>query len=175
MNEWENGSTNKQMSLYTNFCLFIKQFQIFGQRADRKDVPDVLLVFSDGQSHDHSKAVRETTQMKKEGVAVLCVAIGGGATNGRLIGQLQQLASKPEHVFKSAMDALDTIEDTLVKDMCDVVGKKFILHLKCEYDSRVRVVREYDLKFKLDGVVRSISREIVQRREETTGHSVIRQ
>ena len=94
--------------------------------------------------------MRETNQMKKEGVAVLCVAIGKGAVNGKLLQQLKQLASEPEHVFKSAMDALDTIEDTLVKDMCEVIGKKLTLHLKCEHDSRVAVVGEYDLKFKLE-------------------------
>lgn len=35
--------------------------------------------------------------------------------------QLQQISSKNEYSFKSNVNALDTIEDLLVKDMCEAI------------------------------------------------------
>ncbi|XP_028392831.1 von Willebrand factor A domain-containing protein 2-like [Dendronephthya gigantea] len=103
---------------YTGKALDHVRNNIFGQAQDRKDAPNVLVLFTDGQSSDHNKAVQAASQLKGSGVAILCVAIGNGATSTSLLRQLGDLASKQEYVFKSNMNALDKIEDELVKDIC---------------------------------------------------------
>ena len=83
----------------------------------------MLVLFSDGEAHDQSKAVRVAREMKAKGVAILSVAIGKGQTVNKLMEQLQQISSKKEYTFKSNFNALATIEGSLVKDMCKAVGK----------------------------------------------------
>ncbi len=83
-----------------------------------------MVLFSDGQSHDQSKAVRVAREMKEKGVEILCVGIGNGITVERLIEKLKEISSKPEYTFKSTVNALNTIEDTLVKDMCEAISKQ---------------------------------------------------
>ena len=61
--------------------------------------------------------------MKAKGAEVLCVGIGKSKANARLIRQLQELASKPEYVFETTFDVLETIENTLVKEVCEAIGK----------------------------------------------------
>ena len=104
--------------------------QIFGQHEDRKDVPNVLVLFSDGEAQDQSKAVRVAREMKANGVAILCVAIGKGQNVYKLMEQLKQISSKKEYTFKSNINALDTIEDSLVKDMCEAISKYTELYPK---------------------------------------------
>lgn len=87
------------------------------------DAPNVLVLFTDGESSDHGTAVQAAQQLKARDVAILCVGIGNGATVNRLIHQLKELASKPEYVFKSNMNALNTIENELVKDICKSIRK----------------------------------------------------
>jgi ribose 5-phosphate isomerase len=83
----------------------------------------VVVLFSDGESHDHSKAVRIAQEMKDNGVEILCVGIGNGNTIERLIKQLKEISSKPEYTFKITVNALNTIEESLVKDMCEAISK----------------------------------------------------
>ena len=83
----------------------------------------MLVLFSDGQSHDQSRAVRVAREMNAKGVAILCVAIGKGQVVNALMEKLQEISSKKEYTFKSSINALDTIEDSLVKDMCEAISK----------------------------------------------------
>ena len=87
------------------------------------DVPNVLVLFTDGKSYDHIAAVQAAQQLKAGDVAILCVAIGKGATSNQLIEQLTQLASKPEYVFKSNINALNAIENELVRKICISIRK----------------------------------------------------
>jgi ribose 5-phosphate isomerase len=61
--------------------------------------------------------------MKDNGVEILCVGIGNGNTIERLIKQLKEISSKPEYTFKITVNALNTIEESLVKDMCEAISK----------------------------------------------------
>lgn len=102
------------------FIIFLK---IFERNEDRGNVSKVLVLISDGQSSDHNRAVDEAQRMKNSGILVLCVGIGRGRVLEHLIEQLKQLVSRPEYVLKSAIDGLQTTEDSLVKYMCDAAGK----------------------------------------------------
>jgi predicted RNase H-like nuclease len=82
-----------------------------------------VVLVSDGKSHDHRKAVRVARKMKQKGVTILCVGIGRWRKVDRLIKQLQEISSKPEYTFKTTMNALNTIENSLVKDMCEPISK----------------------------------------------------
>ena len=82
----------------------------------------MVVLFTDGESSDHGKAVRVAREMKDKGVAILCVAIGKGQLDS-LRKQLQQISSKDEYIFKSNIDALDAIKDSLVKETCEAIGK----------------------------------------------------
>ena len=86
-------------------------------------MPNVVVLFSDGESQDHSKAVRVAREMKDKGVEILCVGIGKGLNVARLMRQLREISSKPKYTFKIAMNALNTIENSLVKDMCEAISK----------------------------------------------------
>ena len=103
-------------------------FKIFGRSGDRRNVPNVLVLCSDGASQDHAQAVKAAQAMKNKGVEILCVGIGQGNTVQTLMNQLKQLASKPEYLFQTAMGAMNTIENTLVKDMCEAAGKCMAPH-----------------------------------------------
>ena len=94
-----------------------------GQTGDRKDVPNVLVLFSDGESQDHARAVATAQAMKNTGVEILCVGIGQGRTNQKLIEQLRQLVSKPQYLFQTAIDAINTIENSLVGEICEAARK----------------------------------------------------
>ena len=83
----------------------------------------MVVLFTDGESNDFSKAVRVAREMRDKGVAILCVAIGRGQLVDRLVKQLQQISSKDEYIFKSNIDALDAIKDSLVKETCEATGK----------------------------------------------------
>lgn len=83
----------------------------------------MIVLFSDGQSHDHSYAVRVAREMKDNGVAILCVAIGKGQKLYTLFKKLKEISSKPEYTFKININAMNTIADSLVKEMCDAVSK----------------------------------------------------
>ncbi|CAB3983251.1 neural cell adhesion molecule 1-like [Paramuricea clavata] len=109
-------------STYTGKALEMVQQNIFGTQDDRKDVPNVVVLFSDGESHDHSKAVRVAQEMRDNGVEILCVGIGNGQTQNRLMKQLKELSSKPGYTFNITMNALNTIENSLVKDMCEAIS-----------------------------------------------------
>ena len=101
----------------------LKLSQIFGQDEDRKYVPNVVVLFSDGASSDQDTAQRVAKEMKANGVAILCVAIGNNEEVDNLFKQLQEISSKPEYTFKSNIDALDAIKDSLVKEICEAIGK----------------------------------------------------
>ena len=108
----------------TTFVFSLNEIsQIFGQDGDRKNVSNVLVLFSDGQSHDQSAAESVARKMKAKDVAIFCVAIDKGKTVDQLVGKLQQISSKKEYTFKSHVDALKTIEDSLVQDMCDAISE----------------------------------------------------
>ena len=85
-------------------------------------------MFSDGQSHDQTRAVRVAQEMKEKGVVILSVAIGNGLSVERLMKKLKEISSKPEYTFKSTINALNTIEDTLVKDMCEAISEYISLN-----------------------------------------------
>ncbi|XP_028392830.1 von Willebrand factor A domain-containing protein 2-like isoform X2 [Dendronephthya gigantea] len=106
---------------FTGRALKYVDQNIFGQAQDRKDAPNVVVIFTDGRSDDHSRAVQFAQELKANHVAILCVGIGQGRTVYRLIKQLNQLASKREYVFKSPINALDTIENALVKEICEAI------------------------------------------------------
>lgn len=115
---WSRANFTIRFQIFFSFLS-----KIFGQSQDRDDVPNVLVLFSDGQSHDHSRAVVEARKMKEKGVSILCVAIGSGLTVNRLTRKLKEISSKPEYTFNSSVNALNTIEDSLVKNMCDTISK----------------------------------------------------
>ena len=83
----------------------------------------MLVLFSDGLPNDQSKAVRVAREMKAKGVAIFCVAIGEGQAVNELMEKLQEISSKKEYTFKSSLSTLDSIEDPLVKDMCERISK----------------------------------------------------
>ena len=95
-------------SFRKRIVILLATFKIFGQTGDRKDVPNVLVLFSDGKSGDHARAVTAAQAMKNKDVEILCVGIGEGNTVQNLMEQLEQLATKPGYLFQTAMGAMNT-------------------------------------------------------------------
>ena len=93
---------------------------MFGKTGDRPNVPDILVVLSDGQAHDQKLALQQADLMKKSGVTILCIGVGKPRTVQSFLNQLKKLASKPSYVFKCEFNALTTIENVLASKMCSV-------------------------------------------------------
>ena len=93
---------------------------MFGKTGDRPNVPDILVVLSDGQAQDQKLARQQAGLMKTSGVTILCIGVGKPKTVQMFLNQLKELASKPSYVFKCEFNALATIENALASEMCNV-------------------------------------------------------
>ena len=99
----------------------------------------MLFLFSDGASHDQNRAERVAQEMKTEGVAILCVGIGKSQYLNVYMEKLRKIASKKEYAFKSNINALATIEDSLVKEMCEAISKytDFCPEMPCDLRNKI--------------------------------------
>lgn len=86
---------------------------------DRPNVPDYLILFTDGQATDRSAAYKNAEKLKKKGVKI--VAIGAGKKKFEFLEQLETIASSPSDVWMADFDNLGEIVDVIVKDIVNEI------------------------------------------------------
>ena len=89
------------------------------ENDDRPDVPDYLIIFTDGQASDRTLTFRNAKKLKEKGVKI--VAIGAGKDKFEFLGQLEQIASTPSDVWMADFDNLNEIVDVIVKDVVNEI------------------------------------------------------
>ena len=89
------------------------------ENDDRPDVPDYLIIFTDGRATDRSLAYRNAKKLKEKGVKI--VAIGAGRDKFNFLGQLEEIATSPSDVWMADFDNLNDIVEVIVKDIVNEV------------------------------------------------------
>ena len=90
-------------------------------QGDRTNVPDILILYTDGKASDTQVALDEAEQLKQNGVKIICVGFGTNAD----LDSLKKMASPScegtgdKLVFQADFDALDTITDAMVEEACN--------------------------------------------------------
>lgn len=125
--------------MHKNFPASRIPFQVFTEAGgDRSDVPDIVIVFTDGKSHKKDLTIQNAEGLKRRGVRIL--AIGAGDERAKFKEELEKIASSPQDVQMVEFDQLDSIVTDLVNQVCRVVttappgkdifsSKKFKLHV----------------------------------------------
>ena len=89
--------------------------------GDRTNVPDVLILYTDGVADNKAVALDEAEQLKQNGVKIICVGFGDNAD----LDSLKKMASPScegtgeKLVFQADFDKLDTITDAIVEEACN--------------------------------------------------------
>lgn len=91
--------------------------QIFtGKGGDRPDVPNILIVFTDGSAHDIHLAYTQANELKQRGTRIIGIAAGNDVE--RFYYQLKRLVSRTEDAHRSKFDQLSGIVDDLLDVVC---------------------------------------------------------
>ena len=94
--------------------------QVFnGKRGDRSDVRDVIVLLTDGQSHDDDAAIREAGELRDADVSIISIGVGQGEVDDDLYNFLKALSFGSDYVFKVSFTKLDTILDGVTKAACE--------------------------------------------------------
>lgn len=80
----------------------------------RPEVPDVLLVITDGASQDD--VLQPSASLRNMGVTIFAIGIGKNFNQK----QLEDMATNPDsqHVFQAGFKALDSLIDTIINSVC---------------------------------------------------------
>jgi hypothetical protein len=104
---------------------FLKFIQMFtGKNGDRTNVPDILILYTDGSASDKDLQFKEADLLKKNGVKIICAAFGEPSTVQQFLPDLQTMASPSckgtgKLVFQAEFDKLDTIVNAIVAEACN--------------------------------------------------------
>ena len=100
-------------------CIFIF-LQIFnGRQGDRKNVRDVIVLLTDGNSHDDDAAKKEAGLLRDADISIISIGIGEGEKLEKLYNFLKDLSLGSEFVFKVSFTKLDTILDGVTTAACE--------------------------------------------------------
>ncbi|XP_028392099.1 matrilin-3-like [Dendronephthya gigantea] len=110
----------------TDFALKMAREQIFnGRRGDRSDVRNVIILMTDGESHDNDAAIREAALLKTD-VSIIAIGVGKGdaqdseaENGGTFFAFLEDLSSGTDYTFGVSFARLDTIIDGVIKAACE--------------------------------------------------------
>ena len=112
-----NGITYNSGNTQTHLALKYVMANSFKPAAgDRPNVPNILIVMTDGQSTSPSLTTAETTKLHHiPGLTVFAIGIGSGVDRA----ELGRIASDSKHMFTvSSFSALQSIHAALKKTAC---------------------------------------------------------
>lgn len=94
------------------------------KEGDRPNIPDILILYTDGAASDKNTASQEAEELKKRGVTLICVGFGDPLTVQKFLPDLEKMASPTcngsgKLVFSADFDDLDKIVDSIVKEACN--------------------------------------------------------
>lgn len=86
------------------------------EAGDRTQVPNVMIVMTDGQSVSPSQTKRAADLAHRAGIKCIAIGIGSGVA----LNEIQSIASDPEQVFRvSVFDVLFWIKNDLATKTCE--------------------------------------------------------
>ena len=89
--------------------------------GDRTNVPDILILYTDGAASDTELQLDEADQLKQNGVKIICVGFGNSVD----LDSLNETASSScdgsgeKLVFQADFNELDTITNAIVQEACN--------------------------------------------------------
>ena len=120
MDKVRNLKYQSGLSTKTGHALAMVEEKVFTpENDDRPDVPDYLIIFTDGQASDRRNALKNARKLKEKGIKI--VAIGAGEQKFAFLSQLEEMASSPSDVWMADFDNLNEIVDVVVKDIVNEV------------------------------------------------------
>ncbi|XP_046842713.1 cartilage matrix protein-like [Xenia sp. Carnegie-2017] len=107
-------------STYTDHALRMARDQVFnGKNGDRPNVRDVIVLLTDGQSHDNDAAIAEARLLRDDDVSIISIGVGQGEEKEKLIKFLTSLSFGSDYVFKVSFANLETIIDGVTTAACE--------------------------------------------------------
>ncbi|XP_069108623.1 LOW QUALITY PROTEIN: cartilage matrix protein-like [Argopecten irradians] len=104
------GSTNTGIAIE-----YVIQHALSGTSGNRLDVPDTLIVMTDGQSNNKSLTLTAARHLHATGTDIYAIGIGDGVNKD----EIGAIASDPTKVkVVSSFQGLGTISDTLFRETC---------------------------------------------------------
>ena len=98
-----------------------------GTGNDRANAPNVLILFTDGQTLESNKTyqVNQAKNLKDDGVKIITVGMGKKNTINKFRGKLRQMASAAGDsgeplMFEANITNLDSIANNIISETCDV-------------------------------------------------------
>ena len=88
----------------------------FANRNNRRDVPDIALLFTDGNSMDIEETIREAYLCKQAGIHIIVVAVSDWINTD----ELDTVASYPSTVNRFLLDSYDRLND-IVEEIRDLI------------------------------------------------------
>ncbi|KAM6951014.1 integrin alpha-M-like [Aplochiton taeniatus] len=90
-------------------------------RGSRPNVKKVLIVITDGQSHDADDLRSAASEGDKKNIVRFAIGVGSAFDSSKAQKELDTIASSPAHVFKvDSFQALDAIKNTLQENIFSI-------------------------------------------------------
>lgn len=100
-------------------CFFVFFYQIFtGQGADRPDVKDILILFTDGNAHDLPVAREQAKRMKERNITLVTIGAGKDDSLMKFKKELEEMASGPEYSMTVNFDELEVFAQKAFPLVC---------------------------------------------------------
>ncbi|XP_064601429.1 collagen alpha-3(VI) chain-like [Liolophura sinensis] len=132
-----------QVGTFTHKALkAVREEMLTPDNGDRPDVPNIVIVLTDGQSRKPEETVTEAAMLREAGTLMFAISVG----RWRSDTELQVLASKPASQYTFAVetfDGLETIRSALSEKTCQVLEKPPKLITEC--------FTKADILFVIDG------------------------
>ncbi|GAB1606558.1 hypothetical protein Ahia01_000938400, partial [Argonauta hians] len=109
---------HRKGATYTNKALdYIRLSSLTPEAGDRKDVPNIVIVITDGQSSRQSDTKRSAQLLKLTGAVVIAIGVGNDISRKELLTISSE--SNKTNVFTVAnFEALKSIEKNLILKAC---------------------------------------------------------
>lgn len=125
-----DNATDIQVGTFTHKALqAVREEMFLPDKGDRPDVPNIVIVLTDGRSRKPEETVKEAAMLRENGTLMFAIAVG----QWRSDTELQVLASKPAPQYKftvETFDGLETIRSSLsektCKGLCEVLNLYFL-------------------------------------------------
>ena len=97
---------------YTGKALNLARSQLYTQHQDRKGIPNLCILITDGGANDNVKAPADALR----NIGTTIFAVGAGKNFDR--DELERIAGSPANVFTADFSGLDTLIPQIKRSLC---------------------------------------------------------
>ena len=99
--------------------------QVFtGQHGDRPGIPDIIILFTDGNAHDIRIARKQAKILREKGVLVITIGAGTKESLRSFEQELIDMASSPEYALTVDFDQLEYFAEKAFPLFCQYFRKR---------------------------------------------------